>query len=79
MSWKLSIIGLTFSVSALAYIFSAKANGVVTAFIMTQLNVVVATLGGLMILHEVKTPRELKLTLLGLVLIVTGSIITVFL
>lgn len=79
VSWRLSIIGLTFSVSALAYIFSAKANGVVTAFIMTQLNVVVATLGGLVILHEVKTPRELKLTLLGLVLIVAGSIITVFL
>ncbi|KJW12602.1 GRP family sugar transporter [Levilactobacillus spicheri] len=79
VSWRLSVIGLTFSISALAYIFSAKANGVVTAFIMTQLNVVVATLGGLMILHEMKTPKELRRVLLGLVLIVVGSIITVFL
>lgn len=79
VSWKLVIIGLTFSLSALAYIFSAKANGVVTAFIMTQLNVVVATLGGLVFLKEAKTRRGLILTLFGLVLIVLGSIITIFL
>ena len=79
VSWKLVVIGLTFSVSALAYIFAAQANGVVTAFIMTQLNVVVATLGGLLILKESKTHKELIFTLLGLVLIVVGSVITVFL
>lgn len=79
VSWKLIVIGLTFSISALAYIFAAQANGVVTAFIMTQLNVVVATLGGLLILKESKTHRELIFTLLGLLLIVAGSVITVFL
>jgi len=79
VSWKLIVIGLTFSVSALAYIFAAQANGVVTAFIMTQLNVVVATLGGLLILKESKTHRELIFTLFGLLLIVVGSVITVFL
>lgn len=79
VSWKLIVIGLTFGISAMAYIFSAQANGVVTAFIITQLNVVVATLGGLLILKEQKTHRELVLTLLGLVLIVLGSVLTVFL
>ncbi|GAY71891.1 GRP family sugar transporter [Lentilactobacillus kosonis] len=78
-SWLSMIIGLTFSISALAYIYSAKANGVATAYIITQLNVVVATLGGLVVLHEHKTRRELILTLSGLVLIVAGSIVTVFL
>lgn len=79
ISWKLLIIGVTFSISALAYIFSAQDNGVVTAFIITQLNVVVATLGGLLILKESKTHKELLLTLLGLALIVVGSVVTVFL
>ncbi len=79
VSWKLVVIGLTFSISALAYIFAAQANGVVTAFIMTQLNVVLATLGGLLILKESKTHKELIFTLLGLILIVVGSVITVFL
>ncbi|MDO5638993.1 MAG: GRP family sugar transporter [Neisseria sp.] len=78
-SYKAMAVGFTFSLSALAYIFSAQRNGVATAYIVTQLNVVIATLGGLYILHEKKTPREFRLTITGLVLIVVGSIITVFL
>lgn len=78
-SYKDMAVGFTFSISALAYIFSAQANGVATAYIVTQLNVVIATLGGMFILHEPKTPREYRLTIIGLVLIVVGSIITVFL
>lgn len=78
-SWKAGIVGFTFSISALAYIFSAQENGVATAYIITQLNVVIATLGGIFILKEKKTARELKFTILGLILIITGSIITIFL
>ncbi|WP_265455257.1 GRP family sugar transporter [Enterococcus sp. HY326] len=77
-SWQTSLVGLTFSISALAYIFSAQENGVATAFIITQLNVVVATLGGMFFLKEKKSPRELRSTLIGLALIVVGSIITIF-
>ncbi|MFD1418620.1 GRP family sugar transporter [Companilactobacillus keshanensis] len=78
-SWLNGLIGLDFGVSSLAYIFAAQAAGVASAFVITQLNVVVATLGGLLILHETKTPRELKFTLSGLVLIVVGSVMTAFL
>ncbi|WP_165004850.1 MULTISPECIES: GRP family sugar transporter [unclassified Enterococcus] len=77
-SWKATIVGGIFSVSALAYIFSANENGVATAYIITQLNVVISTLGGMFILHESKTSRELKLTIIGLILIVVGSMVTVF-
>lgn len=59
-SWKATIVGAIFSVSALAYIFSANENGVATAYIITQLNVVISTLGGMYILHENKTPKEKK-------------------
>jgi len=75
-SWQNGIIGLVFGIASLAYIFAAQSAGVATAFVITQLNVVVSTLGGLFILHETKSSRELKLTLLGLVLIVAGSIMT---
>lgn len=77
-SWKATIVGAIFSVSALAYIFSANENGVATAYIITQLNVVISTLGGMYILHENKTPKEKKLTIIGLLLIVVGSMVTVF-
>lgn len=78
-SWQTSIVGVIFSIGALAYIFSAEENGVATAYIITQLNVIVATLGSIVFLKEKKTPKELRLTLAGLALIVGGSIITVFL
>ncbi|CAM3267306.1 GRP family sugar transporter [Lactiplantibacillus plajomi] len=75
-SWLTTAAGMIFGVSALAYIFSAKANGVATAYVITQLSVVISTLGGMLILHEHKSRRELRLTLIGLVLIVVGSIMT---
>lgn len=75
-SLKNGLIGLIFGVSSLAYIFAAQSAGVATAFVITQLSVVVSTLGGLLILREHKTSRELRWTLIGLVLIVIGSIFT---
>ncbi|AVK62273.1 sugar transporter [Lactobacillus sp. CBA3605] len=78
-SWLNVFAGLIFGLSALAYIFSAKANGVATAFVITQLSVVISTLGGMLVLHETKSRRELRLTIIGLALIVVGSVMTAFL
>jgi len=78
-SWLNISAGAVFGVSALAYIFSAKANGVATAYVITQLSVVISTLGGMLVLGEAKSHREFRLTLIGLGLIVVGSIMTAFL
>lgn len=78
-SWKAVIVGIIFSISAFAYIFSAQGNGVATAYVITQLNVVISTLGGMFILKEKKTPKEFRFTLIGLALIVIGSVTTAFL
>jgi len=72
------IAGISWGIAAFAYIFSAKANGNTSAFIWTQLNVIIATFGGILVLHEHKTPREMKFTILGIVLIVVGSVATSF-
>lgn len=78
-SWKAGLAGILFSISALAYTFSAQENGVATAYIITQLNVVIATLSGIFILKEKKSSRELKFTILGLLIIILASVITIFL
>ena len=70
--------GLSWGSAAFAYIFSAKALGVTEAFIFTQLNVIIATFGGIWILHEHKSHREMTYTIWGIVLIVVGSIATAF-
>lgn len=70
--------GLSWGIAAFAYIFSVKALGVTEAFIFTQLNVIIATFGGIWILHEHKSHREMAYTIWGIVLIVVGSIATAF-
>lgn len=78
-SWQCASVGIIFGIASLAYIFSAKLNGVTLAFILTQLNVILSTLGGIYILKETKPKRELFLTYLGLVIIVLASVMTIFL
>lgn len=72
------IAGVAWGIAAFAYIFSAKANGNTSAFIWTQLNVVIGTFGGIFVLHEQKSHRELTFTILGILLIVVGSVATSF-
>lgn len=75
-SWQHIISGLIFSVAAITYIFSVKENGVNTAFVVGQISVVLSTLGSLIFLHESKTKRELAFTIVGLLVIVGGAIVT---
>ncbi len=70
--------GLSWGIAYFAYIFAAKALGVTEAFIFTQLNVIIATFGGIWLLHEHKSHREMTYTVWGIVLIVIGSIATAF-
>ncbi len=75
-SWTNMLGGFIFSIAAISYIFSVRDNGVNTAFIVSQLSVVISTLGGMLVMHETKSRRELTFTLLGLVLIISGAVVT---
>lgn len=75
-SWQSLLAGFVFSIAAVTYILSVKANGVNSAFVISQLSVVISTLGGMIFLHERKTAHELTFTIIGLILIVIGAVIT---
>ncbi|WP_297815314.1 GRP family sugar transporter [uncultured Lactobacillus sp.] len=75
-TFQSGVAGILYSVAALAYILSVQANGVNMAFVISQLCVVISTLGGLIFLHEKKTQKGLVFTLLGLVLIIAGAVMT---
>ena len=77
-SYKNILGGLSWGAAAFAYMFAARQLGTNTAFIFTQLNVIIATFGGILILHERKSAKEMKFTVSGIVLIVLGSILTIF-
>ncbi len=75
-SWQSLLAGFIFSVASITYILSVHDNGVNSAFVVSQLSVVLSTIGGMVFLHEKKSHHELLLTIIGLVLIVGGAIIT---
>lgn len=70
--------GISWGCAALAYIYASQALGVTTSFVFGQMNVIVATIGGIFVLHEQKTKRELGFTIFGIILIIIGSILTTF-
>lgn len=75
-SWQSLLAGIIFSFAAITYILSVRDNGVNSAFVVSQLSVVLSTIGGMVVLHEKKSRRELFFTIIGLVLIVVGAITT---
>ena len=66
--------GVCFAIANLGIIFSNEINGVAVGYTMSQLNVIISTLGGLWILHEAKTPKEVKMIIAGVNLVVAGGI-----
>ncbi len=78
VSWKNMLPGLLFAAASLTYIVSAQKNGIATGFVLSQLSVVISTLGGIFFLKESKSRREMIATIIGLVCIVAGSAATAF-
>lgn len=68
--------GIVYAIGALTYIISVQSNGVNLAFVMSQLCVVISTLGGIIVLHEHKSRKGYIYTGIGLVLIIAGAVLT---
>lgn len=74
-SWQNMLTGVLWSIANIAVLFSNQENGVAVGWTLANMNLIVATLGGLFILHEKKTPKELKFVICGMVLVATGGIL----
>lgn len=74
-SWLNMSAGVLFAIANFTVMLSNQLNGVAVGWTLSQMNVIVATLGGLFILHEHKTPRELRFVIAGMVLIAVGGIL----
>lgn len=72
-TFKNIIVGLSWSVGNLALLLSTNEVGVATSFTLSQMGVVISTLGGLFILKEKKTHRELVSVIIGVILVVIGG------
>ena len=64
-SWQNMLTGVLWSVANIAVLFSNQVNGVAVGWTLANMNLIFATLGGLFILHEKKTPRSSSLSSLA--------------
>ncbi|USS93128.1 GRP family sugar transporter [Fructilactobacillus ixorae] len=83
-SYKQIIAGFFFGIAALAYLVAAQpvekgGLGLSTAFVVSQVSVVIATLTGIYMLGQHKTHKEMVATLIGLALIIVAAAVTAFL
>lgn len=74
-SWKNLATGACFAIANLTIFISIERNGVAVGWTLGQMNVIVATLGGIIILQEKKTRKELIMVLTGLALVVVGGVL----
>ena len=74
-SWQNMLTGVLWSIANIAVLFSNQVNGVAVGWSLANMNLIFATLGGLFILHEKKTPKELKSVIIGMVLVAVGGIL----
>ena len=74
-SWQNMLTGVLWSIANIAVLFSNQVNGVAVGWTLANMNLIFATLGGLFILHEKKTPKELRSVIVGMVLIALGGVL----
>lgn len=69
------ILGLLWGLGNLFYSQAIQLGGLAISFSLSQMGVVISTLGGILILREHKTHKELVYTLFGCALIIAGGIL----
>lgn len=70
---KNTLVGLIGGIGNFCYLYSLHDLGAANAFPLTQMNVVVSTLGGIFILKEHKDHKELCCITLGLICIISAA------
>lgn len=69
------VTGVLFAVANVAMLISVQRNGLAVGWTLSQMNVIISTLGGLIFLKEHKTRRELMFVLSGLAMVAVGGVL----
>lgn len=74
-TWLIMVPGMIWAGGNLAMLYANGLVGVATGFSLSQLGVVISTLGGILILGEKKTKKEMAFVILGVILVVIGGVL----
>ncbi len=74
-TWLIMIPGMIWAGGNLAMLYANGLVGVATGFSLSQLGVVISTLGGILLLGEKKTKKEMAFVITGVILVVIGGVL----
>lgn len=77
-TWLNMFPGIMWATGNLALLFSNKLVGVATGFSLSQMGVVLSTIGGILFLGEKKTKKELVAVSIGVLLVIVGGVMIGF-
>jgi len=73
-TWLNIVPGLIWATGNLALLLADERVGVTTGFTVSQMGVILSTLGGVFLLKEHKTRKELVLVFIGIALVISGGV-----
>jgi glucose uptake protein len=72
------VTGILWGAGNLGLLLALPKIGVATSFSLSQTGIIISTLGGIFLLHEKKSKRQMVFVIVGCVLIITGGILLGF-
>lgn len=73
--WKNMLTGLMWGIGNVCLLVTVQTLGLAVSFSLSQMGIIISTLGGIFILHEKKTRKELVFVILGCLTIILGGIL----
>lgn len=73
--WRNMICGLLWGIGNVCLLITVKSLGLAVSFSLSQMGIIISTLGGIFVLNERKTRKELIYVLSGCFLIIIGGIL----
>ncbi|EOL42436.1 GRP family sugar transporter [Enterococcus phoeniculicola] len=73
--WKNMICGLLWGAGNVCMLLTLQKVGLAVSFSLSQMGIIISTLGGIFILGETKTRKEMTYVILGCLLVILGGIL----
>ncbi|MFB9759632.1 GRP family sugar transporter [Ectobacillus funiculus] len=72
------VTGILWGIGNLGLLLSIPKIGVATSFSLSQTGIIISTLGGVFLLHEKKSKRQVVFVIVGCILVIAGGILLGF-
>lgn len=73
--WKNTICGLLWGLGNICMLLTMKTMGLAISFSLSQMGIIISTLGGIFLLGEYKTKKEMRYVIFGCLFVILGGIL----